>query len=47
MLEAEKRKVTAVENNIEKVSSEADSLALKAQRQSKLDLLTESNLKSY
>ena len=45
LLESEKRKVTSFENNIEKVSGEADLLALKAQRQSKLDLLAESNLK--
>ena len=41
LLEAEKSKITAFENNIEKVSSEADLLALKAQRQRMLDLLTE------
>ena len=45
LLEAEKRKVASFEKNIEKVSGEADLLALKAQKLSKFDLLAESNLK--
>ena len=45
VLEVEKRKLVSFEKEIEKVSKEADTLAMKAERKTDLVLLTESNQK--
>ena len=45
VLKVEKRKLVSFEKEIEKVSKEADTLAMKAERKTDFDLLTESNQK--
>ena len=45
VLEVEKRKLASFEKEIERVSKEADTLAMKAERKTDLVLLTESNQK--